>query len=102
SDITAFHSHLHQMNMATIHAEMPALIEKKTQKTADSLKEMLFGIPQNYTWENQTEFFKNGVVEDELVGGNLSVLYSLLVSVSSINPKGKILFLEDLDEYLYH
>jgi muramoyltetrapeptide carboxypeptidase len=36
------------------------------------------------------------------VGGNLSILYSLLGSPSAIDCKDKILFIEDLDEYLYH
>ena len=45
---------------------------------------------------------KTGTAEGELVGGNLSVLYSLCGSNSAINTEGKILFLEDLDEYLYH
>jgi muramoyltetrapeptide carboxypeptidase len=38
----------------------------------------------------------------ELVGGNLSILYSLLGSTSAIDCTNKILFIEDLDEYLYH
>jgi muramoyltetrapeptide carboxypeptidase len=38
----------------------------------------------------------------ELVGGNLSILYSLLGSTSAIDCTDKILFIEDLDEYLYH
>jgi muramoyltetrapeptide carboxypeptidase len=38
----------------------------------------------------------------ELVGGNLSILYSLLGSASAIDCTNKILFIEDLDEYLYH
>jgi muramoyltetrapeptide carboxypeptidase len=43
-----------------------------------------------------------GNVNGKLVGGNLSVLYSLLGSISSIETSKKILFIEDLDEYLYH
>lgn len=102
SDVTAIHAHLQSENQMSIHAEMPALIEKKTQTTADSLKQMLFGKNLFYQWENSGKFYRNGGVEAELVGGNLSVLYSLLGSKSSIHPKNKILFLEDLDEYLYH
>ncbi len=37
-----------------------------------------------------------------MVGGNLSILYSILGSRSDVDTSGKILFLEDLDEYLYH
>ena len=43
-----------------------------------------------------------GTASGELVGGNISILYSLLGSTSSIDTKDKILFIEDLDEYLYH
>ena len=45
---------------------------------------------------------RNGVARGILTGGNLSVLYSLLGSNSFPDTDGKILFLEDLDEYLYH
>jgi muramoyltetrapeptide carboxypeptidase len=45
---------------------------------------------------------KTGVARGELVGGNLSIIYSLLGSESAIDCTDKILFLEDLDEYLYH
>jgi muramoyltetrapeptide carboxypeptidase len=37
-----------------------------------------------------------------VVGGNLSILYSLCGSRSQIDTRGKILLIEDLDEYLYH
>jgi muramoyltetrapeptide carboxypeptidase len=43
-----------------------------------------------------------GVAEAEIVGGNLSLLYALSGSVDDISAKNKILFLEDLDEQLYH
>jgi muramoyltetrapeptide carboxypeptidase len=45
---------------------------------------------------------KVGNAHGDLCGGNLSMLYSLMGSVSQIETHGKILFLEDLDEYLYH
>ena len=36
------------------------------------------------------------------MGGNLSLIYALQNSSSDLDTEGKILFLEDLDEYLYH
>ena len=45
---------------------------------------------------------KAGTAQGELVGGNLSILYSLLGSSSDVDTAGKILFIEDLDEHLYH
>ena len=57
---------------------------------------------QNNITCNPFPLNKFGVAKAEVVGGNLSVIYSLLGSASDINTKDKILFLEDLDEYLYH
>ena len=48
------------------------------------------------------KFNRLGVANAEIVGGNLSILYSLLGSNSDIDTEDKILFIEDLDEYLYH
>ena len=45
---------------------------------------------------------REGKAEGVLCGGNLSVLYALNASISDIQTNGKILFIEDLDEYLYH
>jgi muramoyltetrapeptide carboxypeptidase len=57
----------------------------------------------NLTYEIENHRLNiKGEAEAELVGGNISVLYSLLGSSSFPNTDGKILFLEDLDEYLYH
>jgi muramoyltetrapeptide carboxypeptidase len=62
---------------------------------------MLFGEKISYTFSHHL-LNKIGEVKAKLIGGNLSVLYSLLGSNSDIDTKNKILFLEDLDEYLYH
>lgn len=102
SDVTAIHASLQIMGIAGIHAEMPVLIDSKTQETADTLKAILFGAKPQYTWKNATEFKREGKAEGVIVGGNLSVLYSLCGSDSALDPSGKILFIEDLDEYLYH
>ena len=47
-------------------------------------------------------FNRFGEAKGQIVGGNLSILYSLMGSPSDLNTDGKILFIEDLDEYLYH
>ena len=49
-----------------------------------------------------TPLNRKGESKGVLVGGNLSLLYALAATPSDIDTKGKILFLEDLDEYLYH
>mgnify|MGYP006427898017 CR=1 FL=1 len=101
SDVTVLHSHLHQLGITSLHATMPINFEKNTPKALESLKSALFGLG-NLTEIDHHHFNRFGKVEGEIVGGNLSILYSLLGSDSDINTDGKILFIEDLDEYLYH
>jgi len=101
SDVTVLHSHLHQLGIETLHAQMPVSIETKPEVTINSIKATLFG--EQYGIKIPSE--KNnstGKASGQLIGGNLSILYSLCGSPSALNTKGKILFIEDLDEYLYH
>jgi muramoyltetrapeptide carboxypeptidase len=102
SDVTVLHSHLHLLGFETLHAQMPLEIEKKSDETIDSIRKVIFG--QTYEIKHQSRDPKNrkGRTKGQLVGGNLSILYSLCGSMTGISTKGKILFIEDLDEYLYH
>lgn len=102
SDITVLHAHLNGRGVETLHAQMPLDIDKKTAETATSLKELLFGNAFTIRYTDTSGISRNGSAEGVLVGGNLSVLYSLCGSASQLDTAGKILFLEDLDEYLYH
>jgi len=101
SDVTALHSHVHNLGVHTIHGLMPITVESSTPEAIASLKNCLFGkkLKHEVPCESQNKY---GEGEGELVGGNLSMLYSLLGSSSAIKTDGKILFIEDLDEYLYH
>ena len=101
SDVTVLHSHLNRLGFATIHGIMPVNVEKASAETEETLRKALFGEPLSYIVPCDNEN-KLGSTEGELVGGNLSILYSLMGSKSQIDCKGKNLFLEDLDEYLYH
>ncbi|WP_413513091.1 S66 peptidase family protein [Myroides odoratus] len=101
SDVTTLHSHLHTLGIATIHGIMAFSVPLAKEEAKSSLHSALFGKPLHYTIPAVVKN-RPGKAKGELVGGNLSILYSLLGSVSSINTKGKILFIEDLDEYLYH
>lgn len=100
SDITVLHSHIHNFGIETLHATMPINFEKNKEAT-ESLRKALFGETLNYEIETST-LNRKGTAEGALIGGNLSLLYALSGSVSDINTNGKILFIEDLDEYLYH
>jgi muramoyltetrapeptide carboxypeptidase len=71
------------------------------EEVKETLRKALFGEAISYTVPSKPYDVK-GKASAELVGGNISILYSLLGSKSSIDTNGKILFIEDLDEYLYH
>ena len=103
SDVTVFHSHIHTLGIETIHGMMGTslgddLLELK--ETVATFKKALFG--KKITYEiAQNSFNKMGMAEGELIGGNLSILMSLLGSESQINTKGKVLFIEEIGEYKY-
>ncbi|MCO6161855.1 LD-carboxypeptidase [Flavobacterium sp. NRK F7] len=101
SDVTVLHSHLNTLGIATLHSIMPFTVPNAPEKVKQTLKDALFGTNLNYRLPSKSYDVK-GKAEGELVGGNISILYSLLGSSSSISTQGKILFIEDLDEYLYH
>ncbi len=102
SDATVFNSHVSQnFNIQTLHASMPINFIENTEPALESLFAVLYGNFPQYEFEMH-QLNKTGNAEGKLTGGNLSVLYSLLGSNSFPKTDGKILFLEDLDEYLYH
>ena len=100
SDVTVLHNHLNTMGFKSIHGIMP-ISSKSTKLAKETLRIALFGEPLSYKIApHPMNRFGKGT--GELVGGNLSILYSVLGSKSAINCDNKILFIEDLDEYLYH
>lgn len=103
SDVTVLHSILNKLGLASIHGAMPAffLENKKPTRSFLSLIELLS------TGKSQVEtaahsLNRAGVCSGELVGGNLSLLYSLQGTPWQLETSGKILLIEDLSEYLYH
>ncbi|MCW8980255.1 MAG: LD-carboxypeptidase [Altibacter sp.] len=102
SDITVLHSHIHKMGIETLHAQMPLNIEKRSEASRQSIREVLFGKEYSIAYASEESLNRPGRAKAQLVGGNLSILYSLCGSASAIDTQDKILFLEDLDEYLYH
>lgn len=101
SDSTVLHSHVHQMGYQTLHSFMALSARSASAEAVETFRKALFG--ENFSYSvPRHEFDRNGSVSGVLTGGNLSVLYSLMGSESEADMKGKILFIEDLDEYLYH
>lgn len=101
SDVTVLHSHINNMGIETLHAMMAVSAKSASPDAIESLRKSLFGEKLEYHI-SPNERNKNGKAKGEIVGGNLSVLYSIMGSKSQVDYKGKILFIEDLDEYLYH
>lgn len=101
SDVTVLHSHINTMGYATLHSLMGISVLRATPEAAESFRKALFGEKLAYTIAPHA-YNRPGKATAEMVGGNLSVLYSITGSVSEPDVKGKILFIEDLDEYLYH
>ena len=104
SDITILHSCLNNLKVATIHGAMPRHFFEKDENPSESLEslmQLLKGESVLYSFSN-SEHNRPGTVDAELVGGNLSIISSLQGTKYELNISGKILFLEDIDEFLYH
>ncbi|HUC79788.1 MAG TPA: LD-carboxypeptidase [Flavisolibacter sp.] len=103
SDITVLHCHLYaNYNIASLHAPMAAAFNdgEAANPYIQSIKKALEGEPAHYEVESH-EFNKEGSAEGELVGGNLSLLAHLIGTDSDIKTKNRLLFIEDIGEYLY-
>ncbi|MEL1246352.1 LD-carboxypeptidase [Flavobacterium sp. DGU11] len=101
SDATVLHSHINNFDIATLHGMVAISVGRATPEAIESFRKALFGEKLSYNIPPHA-FNKTGKATGELVGGNLSVLYSIIGSPSEADYKGKIIFIEDLDEYLYH
>lgn len=104
SDITVFHSHIQRhFGIATLHATMPINVTEDRLQTPvlQSFLNALMGKTLTYEIANHP-LSRLQPFSGILVGGNLSMLYSLMGSPSDIDTTDKVLFIEDLDEYLYH
>lgn len=100
SDITVLHSHIYQnYQVETIHGQMPLTIPDGTIASLETLRCALFG--EKLSYQYQSAIAKPGKAEGVLIGGNLAILINLLGSSSDIDFRDKILFLEDVGEYVY-
>lgn len=104
SDITALHNQMHNEGFQSLHALMCVSLTKDLNEITESVntfKAALFGNPTDYTLDG-SEYNKIGVASGPLVGGNLTMLHTMLGSKESIDTSGKILFIEEIGEYKYH
>jgi muramoyltetrapeptide carboxypeptidase len=103
SDITVLHGRLQNLGVESLHSEMPRFVPPAEPDlvSMDSLRAALFGETRQYVIQPHADN-RAGKSKGILTGGNLSVLYS--VAGSDLEPEmtGRILFIEDIGEYLYH
>ncbi|HEY9362031.1 MAG TPA: LD-carboxypeptidase [Chitinophagaceae bacterium] len=108
SDATVFHLHInHNYETATIHSKMCNSFPDDFSKadptqvdSIDSIRKCLIGDSMKYAAPFNINNRK-GTAIGTLIGGNLSIIDNLCGSISDVHTDGKILFIEDVGEYLY-
>ena len=104
SDITAIHNDIHNLGVESLHGVMCKSLEDISvdDDSIKKLKDVIFGEGQLKYLIEGNEYNITGEASGKLVGGNLTLLQSLLQSKSSIETTKKIIFIEEVGEYLYH
>lgn len=101
SDVTVFHNHIHShIDYPTVHSTVPLNFKDNSKESLSSLIDILNQQAVKYVFHTHPKNVFGGV-SAKVVGGNLSVLHSLIGTNSDINFDGKILFIEDLAESIY-
>jgi len=104
SDITVLHNKVHDLGFQSIHGQMPLTLDLQDPIQRESivtLYKSLFGKKLNYKFES-SKYNRIGESTGQIVGGNLSIVYSMLSSNTDLDMSGKVLFIEDVGEALYH
>lgn len=104
SDITAIHNQIHNLGYESIHSIMGISLDDYCdypKENARSFKQALFGKQLEYNIKG-SDYNKPGTASGQLVGGNLTLLHTMLGSKTSIDTNGKILFIEEVGEHAYH
>jgi len=104
SDITILHMHIYtKYGIASMHAPMATAFNNggSENEFVQSLRKTITGELSKYS-SDLHDLNRKGIAEGELIGGNLSLIVHLIGTVSDPNTTNKILFLEDVGEYLYN
>jgi len=104
SDITAIHNDIHNLGVESLHGIMSKSLEDISvdDESIKKLKDIIFGKGELHYVIESNKYNITGEASGKLVGGNLTLLQSLLESKSSIDTTNKIIFIEEVGEYLYH
>lgn len=100
SDITVFHLLMNQFELPSIHATMPLNFQQNSNEALQTLMDSLEGKAYEITISSN-KHNKNGQAIGEVIGGNLSIVYSLLGTDIKVDFKNKILFIEEVGEQIY-
>lgn len=101
SDVTVFHQRMQRFDLPSLHATMPLNYAENSSEAIETMFSALEGNPYSIECASNSSN-KTGIAKGKLVGGNLSILYSLLGTDDQIDFSNTILFIEDLAEQLYH
>jgi len=104
SDITALHNQVHNEGFQSLHALMCVSLTEdlnEIEASISTFKDAIFGNPIHYSLKGSA-YNKVGEITAPVVGGNLTILHTMLGSNTSIDTSGKILFIEEIGEYKYH
>jgi muramoyltetrapeptide carboxypeptidase len=100
SDVTVFHQKINQLGVESIHAIMPLGFTEGSLEAKETLHKALFGetiiMEASPVKENCM-----GTAKGSLIGGNMTIIYSLIGTELSYTFKNKILFIEDIGEHIY-
>jgi muramoyltetrapeptide carboxypeptidase len=101
SDITVFHHRLFKLGVQSVHGTMPLNFQTNSTTALQTLVDSITGKKPNLSWYTNPHN-QIGKATGKLIGGNLSIIYSLIATNDAYYFEGNILFLEDLSEQLYH
>lgn len=101
SDTTVFHGKMSRLGVPSFHAASPWLLENRSPEALWSLHKAIEGQPLRYEWPAHP-LNRQGSAQGEIVGGNLSILCCMLGSDTFPETDHRILFVEEVDEYIYH
>lgn len=101
SDITTLHFLLSQEKIESVHGIMPSQMSKPEAKdSTESLRRLLFGT-DTFSMTSISEINIEGKAVGKLLGGNVSLIENMLGTKTQVDTMGKVLFIEDVGEYLY-
>lgn len=102
SDVTALHLKLLKLGIKSIHGTMPILFSKiESSSSIESLRGSLIGESTVVSALAHNPYNKYGKATGLVIGGNLSLIADAIGTSSDPDTNGKILIIEEIDEYIY-